>query len=62
MATKNTARAEQAETKSYTVLSKLEHDGKLYQPDSDDDTVELTVDQAKPLLDLKVVTPKPAAT
>lgn len=57
MATKQTTRAEKAATQSFTVLSKLDHDGEVYQPD---DAVELTADQAKPLLDLQVVKPAPA--
>lgn len=61
MATKPATRAEKAaersQTQSFTVLSKLDHDGEVYQPD---DTVELTADQAKPLLDLQVVKPAPA--
>lgn len=56
MATAKTPRADKAATKTYTVLGNLEHDGERYPPDS---AVELTDDQAKPLLDLQVV--KPAA-
>lgn len=59
MATRNTPRAEKAATKPYTVLSPLDHDGEPYKRD---DQVELTEDQARPLLDLKVVQPAPAGT
>lgn len=54
-----TPRADKAATKPYTVLGNLEHDGDRYPPDS---TVDLTDDQAKPLLDLQVVKPAPAST
>lgn len=62
MATAKTPPTAQAATKPatqlYTVLGNLEHDGEPYAPGS---PVELTDDQAKPLLDLQVVTPATAA-
>lgn len=46
------ARAAKAETKLYDVQSNLDHDGEPYVAG---DQVELTADQAKPLIDLQVV-------
>lgn len=44
--------------KTYKVLTPLEHDGQPYSPG---DPVELSDEQAKPLLDVKAVAPAAAA-
>lgn len=57
MATRKT-RAEGAATKTYQVLSNLEHDGVPYTPSRDAVvTIELEDDQAAPLLAAKVIQP-----
>ena len=44
--------------KNYKVLTPLEHDGQPYSPG---EPVELSDEQAKPLLDVKAVAPAAAA-
>lgn len=48
-------------TKPYKALTPVEHDGELYTPDNPDKLLELTEEQAKPLLDVKAVAPAAAA-
>lgn len=54
---KAAARADQP-TATYTVQSPLDHDNDRYAAG---DTVDLTEEQAKPLLELRVIKPGPAA-
>ena len=41
----------------YKVKSRLEHDGKLYEPGA---TIELADDAAAPLVEIRVIEPAPA--
>lgn len=58
MATKKSAAGTQQPTATYVVQSPLDHDNDRYAAG---DTVELTEEQAKPLLELRVIKPGPAA-
>lgn len=51
--------ADNPDTKKYRVLSNLRHNGKRYAPNTRANVVELTEDDASPLLSTGAIDPKP---